>query len=121
MDVKESTLPEIGTKYQFKTKGVTVFVISKLDGSKQIYFEDQEGKQSVISLEESDAKILGTILLDIYINNLKNSINVRAPANDEIDKRSGEIRGFMGIIRDKKYLTQEDLKIEKDDLIVLKE
>lgn len=121
MDVKESDLPQIGTKYQFATRAGTVFVISKFDGSKQIYFEDKEGMQSVISLEESDAKVLGAILLDIYLNNLKNKIDVRAPNKDEIDKISSEIKGCIGIIREKKYLSQENLKIEKEDLIVFKE
>ncbi len=121
MDVKESTLPEVGTKYQFDTRTGTVFVICKFDGNKQIYFEDKDGKQAVISLEESDAKIVGAILLDIYINSLKNKINVRAPNNDEIDKISKEIKGFIGIIRDRKYLTQENIKIEKEDLIIVKE
>jgi K+/H+ antiporter YhaU regulatory subunit KhtT len=121
MDVKESTLPEIGTKYQFDTRTGTVFVICKFDGNKQIYFEDKGGRQAVISLEESDAKMLGAILLDIYTNNLKNKINVRAPNNNEIDKISREIVGCIGIIRDKKYLTQENIKIEKEDLIIIKE
>jgi hypothetical protein len=96
-------------------------VISKFDGSKQIYFEDLKGLQSVISLEETDARVLGAILLDIYLNDLKNKINVRAANKDEIDKIISEIKGCLGIIRSQKYLSQENLKIEKEDLIVFKE
>jgi hypothetical protein len=46
---------------------------------------------------------------------------VRAPNKDEIDKIISEIKGCLGLIRSQKYLSQENLKIEKEDLIVFKE
>lgn len=64
MDVQEAPVPGVGTKFTFRGPSGEFSVISKIDGSKEIYFV-QNDNLVVIPLLEDEAKTLAMLLMEI--------------------------------------------------------
>jgi TrkA domain protein len=70
LDLRETRLPGIGTKFTFRTvRGGRVAVIQHLDGTREIYVyrrRDDDEPAAVLALNDDEARQLGAILGGAY-------------------------------------------------------
>ncbi|MCI4434327.1 MAG: hypothetical protein RXP30_02260 [Thermoplasmata archaeon] len=126
MEIFETPLPGLGTKVTFKGQSGEFSVISKFDGSKEIYFVHNENIV-VLPLQEEEARILAMLLLETYYQkkegkneiNLGKSILKWIPVYNDIDM---PLRDYMNnalfLIREGKIERNMEIKPKKGDIIV---
>ncbi|MGC8980898.1 MAG: hypothetical protein ACP5JM_06240 [Thermoplasmata archaeon] len=126
MEVFETSIPGLGKKFTFKGSGGEFSVISKLDGTKEIYFA-QGDSFVVVPMMEDEARILAMLLLESYYERKEGRAEISTGRStlrwiyveeDEDIPLNEYMRNALFLIRNGKLERDLSIKPRKGDLIL---